>query len=231
MLVAALGAAGILLASGCGSVGHTTGGEATRGKDLFTQKCGSCHALDAAGTRATIGPDLDEAFDDPVREGFDESTIRDVVRDQIAYPVSNPPTAATVGMPPQDELFPKCGEGEDPETSGCFTDPDAAADAVAAYVASVAGRPGAGGGADGGASGSTDGKTIFTSAGCGSCHVLQAAGATGTIGPNLDEAKPSLELAIERVTNGKPPMPAFKGQLTEEQIRAVAEFVSSNAGK
>jgi mono/diheme cytochrome c family protein len=231
-LVAAAAVAGVLLAAACGAVGRTTEGEVSRGKELFTEKCGSCHTLADAGTQSDIGPDLDEAFDDPVREGFDESTIRDVVRNQIAYPVTNPVTEDAPGMPPQDELFPECDEGEDPEETGCFEDPDEAADAVAAYVASVAGRPVEGGPAPGGiAGGSTDGEQIFSAAGCGSCHVLQAAGSTGTIGPDLDATRPSLELAIDRITNGAPPMPAFEGRLTEEQIRAVAEFVSSSAGR
>ena len=56
-------------------------------------------------------------------------------------------------------------------------------------------------------------------------------GSTGTIGPNLDEAKPSKELAVDRVTNGAGAMPSFKGQLSEKQIDAVAEFVATSAGK
>ncbi len=56
-------------------------------------------------------------------------------------------------------------------------------------------------------------------------------GASGTVGPNLDQAKPSVELAIDRVTNGKGAMPSFKGQLTEAEIRAVAQFVNTSAGK
>jgi mono/diheme cytochrome c family protein len=75
------------------------------------------------------------------------------------------------------------------------------------------------------------GKQVFESAGCKSCHTLADAGATGTVGPNLDEAKPSYDLVVERVTNGKPPMPSFKGQLTEKQIQDVAAYVSSIAGK
>jgi mono/diheme cytochrome c family protein len=113
------------------------------------------------------------------------------------------------------------------------TGPDV--DDVASYVASVAGTKGytklAGGGTATAGGGGADGKSIFTSAGCAGCHTLAAAGSTGTVGPNLDQAKPSLELAVERVTNGKGPMPAFKGRLSEAQIRAVAEFVAKNAGK
>jgi mono/diheme cytochrome c family protein len=75
------------------------------------------------------------------------------------------------------------------------------------------------------------GKEVFTSAGCVGCHTLADAGATGTVGPNLDEAKPSHDLVVERVTNGKGPMPPFKGQLSEKQIQDVAAYVSSVAGK
>jgi mono/diheme cytochrome c family protein len=75
------------------------------------------------------------------------------------------------------------------------------------------------------------GKTVFQTAGCTSCHTLKAAGATGTVGPNLDEAKPSADLVVERVTNGKGVMPSFKGQLSPKQIADVAAFVSSSAGK
>lgn len=71
------------------------------------------------------------------------------------------------------------------------------------------------------------GKQVFMSAGCASCHTLKDAGSAGNVGPNLDEAKPTLALVIERVTNGKPPMPPFKGQLTDEQIKDVATYVSS----
>jgi mono/diheme cytochrome c family protein len=61
-----------------------------------------------------------------------------------------------------------------------------------------------------------------------SCHTLADAGASGTVGPNLDQAKPSFDLVVERVTNGKSPMPSFKGQLTEQQIRDVAAYVSES---
>jgi mono/diheme cytochrome c family protein len=75
------------------------------------------------------------------------------------------------------------------------------------------------------------GKEIYASAGCGGCHTFGPAGSSGTVGPNLDEAKPSLDLAIDRVTNGQGGMPSFKGQLSEAQIEAVAKFVADNAGK
>jgi len=74
------------------------------------------------------------------------------------------------------------------------------------------------------------GKEVFASAGCGGCHTLGAAGSSGTVGPNLDGAKPSAERVVDRVTNGKGVMPPFKGSLDEQQIADVAAFVSESAG-
>ena len=74
------------------------------------------------------------------------------------------------------------------------------------------------------------GKEVFASAGCGSCHTLADAGASGSVGPNLDTAKPSHDLVVDRVTNGRAAMPSFKGQLDEQQIQDVAAYVSSVAG-
>ncbi len=70
----------------------------------------------------------------------------------------------------------------------------------------------------------TAGKVVFVNS-CGVCHVLEAAGSTGTVGPNLDEKKPDETLIIDRVVNGKGAMPAFKGQLTDKQIADVVAFV------
>ena len=215
-----LGAVAAFALAACGStVGYTQPtGDKIRGKDLFKQHCGSCHTLADAGTSGAIGPNLDYAFVQSRIDGLGEETILQVVRAQIAYPVTTPSTGAP-GMP-KDIV-----EGED-------------ADDVAAYVASVAGLDASGKPFDPAnppkptpPGGGTDGKAIFASAGCTGCHTLAAAGATGNVGPNLDEAKPSKELALDRVTNGRGGMPSFKGQLTEKQIEAVATFVAENAGK
>jgi mono/diheme cytochrome c family protein len=69
------------------------------------------------------------------------------------------------------------------------------------------------------------GKDIFAAKGCGGCHTLAAAGSSGTVGPNLDDAKPSFELAVTRVTNGQGAMPSFKGQLSAQEIADVAQYV------
>ena len=74
------------------------------------------------------------------------------------------------------------------------------------------------------------GKDVFASAGCVSCHTLADAGATGTIGPNLDATSPPYELVVERVTNGLGVMPSFEDSLPEQQIQDVAAYVSTAAG-
>ena len=218
LVVSLVGALGL---AACGdTVGYTdaSSGDKIHGKELFKQGCGSCHTLADAGTTGTIGPNLDYAFLQSRKDGLGEDTILQVVRDQMAYAVTTPSTGAP-GMP-----------------RDIFTGQDA--DDVATYVASVAGldasgqiinpasppKPASPGGA-------ADGKTVFATAGCTGCHTLKAAGSTGTVGPNLDDAKPSKELVIDRVTNGQGGMPSFKGQLSEAQIQAVADYVSSNAGK
>ena len=73
------------------------------------------------------------------------------------------------------------------------------------------------------------GKEVFV-ANCGACHTLSDAGTTGTVGPNLDDAPPSEDLVVDRVTNGQGAMPPFKDSLSEQQIADVAAYVSSTAG-
>jgi mono/diheme cytochrome c family protein len=85
------------------------------------------------------------------------------------------------------------------------------------------------GGSGGGAS-LAAGKQVFTS-NCSSCHTLKDAGAQGNVGPNLDQLKPQLAVVKKQVTNGGAAMPAFKGTLSDKQINAVAQYVSSVAGK
>lgn len=74
------------------------------------------------------------------------------------------------------------------------------------------------------------GGAIFQKAGCTSCHTLAAAHSTGTVGPNLDQAKPDYRLATARVTLGKSPMPSFKSQLSTQQIADVAAYVVTSTG-
>ncbi len=74
------------------------------------------------------------------------------------------------------------------------------------------------------------GKQVFASAGCGGCHTLADAGSNGSVGPNLDDAKPAYELVVDRVTHGKGVMPSFAGRLGTAEIQNVAAYVSSVAG-
>ncbi len=74
------------------------------------------------------------------------------------------------------------------------------------------------------------GKELFASNGCGSCHTLSAAGASGTVGPNLDQAKPNFELAVDRLTLGKGGMPAFGDRLEAQQIADLAQYVVDSTG-
>ncbi|MDF2752375.1 MAG: hypothetical protein K0S82_758 [Gaiellaceae bacterium] len=75
--------------------------------------------------------------------------------------------------------------------------------------------------------GAASGKTIFATAGCADCHRLEAAGANGDGGPDLDETNPDAAIVREAVTNGKGSMPAFDDTLTDDQIRVLADFVSN----
>ena len=95
------------------------------------------------------------------------------------------------------------------------------------------GGGGGGGGGQGGGGAQGDpaaGEEVFASAGCGSCHTLQEAGASGTVGPNLDESSIDEAGAVEQITQGGGGMPPFSGQLSEEQIRDVAAFVVASEG-
>jgi mono/diheme cytochrome c family protein len=81
---------------------------------------------------------------------------------------------------------------------------------------------------------SKKGSGVFASAGCGTCHTLAAAHATGTIGPNLDALKPDYRAVTAQVTNGGKPMggsmPSFKGSLSTQQIADVAAYVVDSTG-
>jgi cbb3-type cytochrome c oxidase subunit III len=199
-----LAAAAALLAAGCGTGGKADPTADTQnGKALFTSKCAGCHTLGDAGATGTIGPDLDAAFGPSRAQGFKQSTIQNVVLLQIREASKPMPDNLVTGQDAQD---------------------------VAAYVGAVAGTPASIAASKPPSELGNDGKTIFQSE-CASCHTLKAAGATGTVGPNLDQLKPAQAIVVRQVTNGGAVMPAFKGKLTPAQIAAVATYVSSNAGK
>jgi cbb3-type cytochrome c oxidase subunit III len=217
--VACAGALIVALA-GCGTGGYVSSGSQGSGKKLFVQACGGCHTLADAGTNGTVGPNLDDAFAQAREVGMTSDTFTQVVATQIKFPISQTSTGAP-GMPTVDTTLPSCG---DVEGSGfCVDDQDQAVDDIATYVGSVAGT-----GAT--AEKPTDGKSIFM-ANCGSCHTLADAGTSGNVGPNLDGVKPTREKVVTQVTNGGGAMPAFKDTLDPQQIQAVADYVSSVAGR
>ena len=71
-----------------------------------------------------------------------------------------------------------------------------------------------------------NGKKVFASAGCGGCHTFSAAGSTGTVGPNLDDASIDVDAAAQQVKNGGGGMPAFGDRLSDQEIADVAAFVT-----
>jgi mono/diheme cytochrome c family protein len=89
------------------------------------------------------------------------------------------------------------------------------------------------GGDDGdgdGGNGTSAGASVYADAGCGSCHTFTPAGSNGTIGPNLDETEVTFERAVEQIRNGGSGMPAFKDQLSEQEIEDVSRFVAGEEG-
>jgi mono/diheme cytochrome c family protein len=116
----AAGAVAAALA-GCSAKDAATNADLVNGKKLFVGKCGACHTLARAGTKGTQGPNLDDAFLNPVKAGFGASAIRGLVREQIAHPYQIP--GRDVQMPA--DLV----TGQDRQD-------------VAAYVAAVVAQPG-----------------------------------------------------------------------------------------
>jgi mono/diheme cytochrome c family protein len=105
----------VVVLGGCG-VKHPTANVVT-GKQLFVQKCGSCHTLDHAQTQGAVGPNLDDAFRQDRADGVKSTSIQGLIDYWIRYPNEQ-------GVMPA-----KIVEGQDAQD-------------VAAYVARVAAIPG-----------------------------------------------------------------------------------------
>jgi mono/diheme cytochrome c family protein len=69
------------------------------------------------------------------------------------------------------------------------------------------------------------GKRAFYQAGCEQCHALEDAGSLATIGPDLDQAQPSYEPAVERMLFGKGQMNSFRRDLSDQEIADIAAYV------
>jgi mono/diheme cytochrome c family protein len=216
LALATLSATAILALGGCGS--STTDTDLAKGRQLFSENCGTCHTLAEAGTSASIGPNLDAAFAAARDAGETEDTIKGVVIAQIAHPRAADESDPTY-MPPG--LL----EGQDAED-------------VAAYVGSVAGVPGIGPPTVPGG----PGAQVFANNGCGSCHTLAAAGTSGTNGPNLDEVLPG-QSTDEIKTDIVDPsaqieqgfsdiMPKdFETSIPPDDLTALIKYLQQNAGK
>jgi cytochrome c6 len=119
-------------------------------------------------------------------------------------------------------LMAGCGGGDDETSATQPTEPETTA----------ATTTGGGDDGDGAREGNAqNGELVFVNNGCGFCHTLKDVAADGNVGPNLDETKPSYDLVVERVTNGKAPMPSFSDDMTPQEIQDVAAYVTSVAGK
>jgi cbb3-type cytochrome c oxidase subunit III len=212
---AVAGVAVVLLLSACGTGGSVVNAPADKenGRKVFQTTCAGCHTLAAAGSTATIGPNLDASFAEARSEGFKESAILDIVHDQIKFPGQYPVNTSNPD-------FLKANMPANLVTGQNAID-------VSAFVAANAGLQGF---AEAQAVSGTNGKQIFVTK-CGSCHTLKAAGTTGTVGPNLDLLKPPFQRVKKQVINGGVIMPAFKGTLKDAQINAVAKYVAQHAGK
>ncbi len=213
--VLALALGGFVFMTGCDA---SEDSDLERGRALFLQNCGTCHTLAEAGSSADVGPDLDASFAQARADGMDSDTVEGVIQQQISNP-----REVEEGVPNYSSIFMPADlvVGQDAED-------------VAAYVASVAGIPGA-------KPPELPPDQLFTER-CGSCHALQAAGTSGTTGPDLDEALAGknakyIEQQIvdpnSQITQGFGPdvMPQdFESSLTPQDLQGLVDYLLENVG-
>jgi mono/diheme cytochrome c family protein len=246
-----------LAATACGSQGINLSSNAKpdvkRGASLFAERCGGCHTLYAAGTEGsatrvhdrerTDGPNFNvrpETIDSvlyAIRNGGFSGAImpenivvgndaRDVAAFVSQYAGKKRPTEIQIQQPPPSQTT-STGQQTTPE-AGTTSTPANTTSTGAGTTSTPANTTSTGAGTTQNAA--AQGKQVFTQ-NCGSCHTLKDAKTTGTVGPDLDQLKPDQATVQRQVINGGGAMPAFKGILTAQQIRAVAQYVSSVAGK
>ena len=86
------GFAGLLVAvvalalSACSAQPEGDDADLIAGKQMFVAKCGSCHVLARAGTKGTTGPNLDEAFQQSVKDGQGRSGFTGAIHGWILHP-------------------------------------------------------------------------------------------------------------------------------------------------
>jgi mono/diheme cytochrome c family protein len=225
-----------------------------RGADLFAERCAGCHTLDVVGAQGGATEIKDrERVDGP------NFNVRRETPDSVLYAIRNGgfsgaimPENIVVGREADDvaaflskyagrerkaEITPQQPAGGGNANGGSTTTPPTNTQTTPEATTSTpeagtTSTPGAGTTSTGAGAqqANAQGKQVFTQS-CGSCHTLKDAATTGTVGPNLDDLKPDEATVQRQVTNGGGVMPAFKGQLTDAQIKAVAQYVSSVAGQ
>jgi plastocyanin len=89
LAIAALVVTGAALALSACSTQPGGNANVIAGKQLFVQKCGSCHVLARAQTKGTTGPNLDQAFQRSIKDGMERSGVRGVVHGWILHPNQN----------------------------------------------------------------------------------------------------------------------------------------------
>jgi mono/diheme cytochrome c family protein len=207
--------------------------DVARGADLFAARCAGCHTMDVVGAQggATLVTDR-ERVDGP------NFNVRKETKDSVLYAIRNGgfsgaimPENIVVGQDANDvAAFLAKYAGKQSRTSPTPTPPPTKQPTTGTQqqTSPEAGTiPRPSGGAE---QANAQGKQVFTE-NCASCHALKDAGAKGQVGPNLDDLKPDDATVQRQVTNGGGGMPAFKDQLSDAEIKAVAQYVSSVAGQ
>ena len=103
---------------------------------------------------------------------------------------------------------------------------------LCAVAAMLAGLAGTASGADDDAALMALGKTLFTvgAVPCATCHALKDAGASGAVGPAFDDLQPAPDRVIAALKSGIGAMPSYRASLSDEQMRALARYVSKASG-
>jgi mono/diheme cytochrome c family protein len=215
--------------AGCGTGGPAHGGDANRGKKLFVGAgtCGGCHTLKDAGSSGQVGPNLDDAFARAKEEKFKQSTIQNIVLDQIRFPTTGS------GMPAN------LVKGQDAKDVSAYValcaaaDPENKADR-AACPNIVTGTGGAG---------------LYASLGCQGCHSIDGSKSSGPTFKGLYGSKVTLangqtvtaddayllESILDpdkQIVKGYQPgvMSSVikKGQVSPDQAKQLVDFIKKN---
>ncbi|MEP6953391.1 MAG: plastocyanin/azurin family copper-binding protein [Solirubrobacteraceae bacterium] len=93
--IAAVGACAVVL-SACSTRAGGGNANLVAGKQMFVAKCGSCHVLGRAGTKGNVGPNLDAAFQQSLKDGFGRNSIIGAVHGWILHPNPYSPMPAKI---------------------------------------------------------------------------------------------------------------------------------------